>query len=515
MRAAALLAMFLLLAACSKAETHAGRIVVLTQREPLSLNAALENGASSTMWGELLFNYLLKWNDKGELVGDIATEVPTRANGGISADGKTIVYHLRSGVRFSDGSPLTARDCVYSIEAILNPRNNVQTRYGYDRIARAQASDARTLVLRLKEPFAPIFTLVLAPQGFPILPAHLLAQYPDFNHLPFNERPVGGGPYVVRDWRHGDRVELDANPYYFRGTPRIAHMTIRFVSDENTAINQLRTGEGDLLFNDSDMGNVNVLATMPNVVTLRTPVNAVGALIFNTQDPATRDPAVRRAFTEAIDVPALVRKTYRGAVDARDAGRGLFEWAYDPRYPLVTPYDPAAAKALLARRHLSLLMLIQANTPGDAILGSAVQQYERAAGVDVTLKQYEITQFVAPASAGGPVYGGKFQIAYYPFVNGDDPDVSDQFFCANIPPHGYNKSRFCNSKLDTLLIAARRTYDPGERKQYYAQIQQLLSELLPIVLLYQRREIDAYNSRLHGVVGSVSSIFWNVGTWYI
>ena len=305
---------------------------VVQQREPMSLNAALENGASSTEWGLLLFNYLVKFDDRGNLVGDIATAVPTTANGGISADGKTIVYHLRRGVRFADGTPLTASDCVFSIEAILNPNNNVQTRYGYDRVVKAEAPNETTLVLHLREPFAPLLTLVLAPQGFPILPRRLLAQFPDFNHIPFDEKPIGGGPYVVRRWLHGDSVELDANPYYFRGVPRIAHMTIKFVADENTALNQLRTGEADGFFNDQNMGNFPLLSAIPNVRVSRTPVNAVGALIFNTQDPITSDERVRRALTEALAIPALITKTYRGAVDAADAGKGLFEWAYDPRY---------------------------------------------------------------------------------------------------------------------------------------------------------------------------------------
>lgn len=516
------------LAACSRPGSSGDTVTVVQQREPMSLNAALENGASSTEWGMLLFNYLIKFDDRGRLVGDVATAVPTRANGGVSADGKTIVYHLRSDVKFADGTPLTARDCVYSIEAVLNPRNNVQTRYGYDRVARATAPNDTTLVLHLREPFAPIFTLVLAPQGFPILPAHLLAKLPDFNHAAFNERPIGGGPYVVRRWIHGDRVALDANPYYFRGRAAIPHLLVRFVAEPNTSINQLRTGEADVFFNDEDTGNVPILASLPNVRVLRTPVNAVGALIYNTQDPVTSDPRVRRAITQALDVPGLVAKTYRGAVDARDAGRGLFEWAYAPAYPLTAPHDTAAANRLLDDAGwrtgadgirtkngtpLSVQLVIQAKTPGDEILGSTIQQEARAIGAEVTLKAFNVTQFVAPAQSGGPVYGGKFQIALYPFVNGDDPDTTDQFACRNVPPHGYNKSRYCDPALDALLARARGTYDEPVRARIYEQIQARLSRALPIVLLYQRREVDTVSTRIAGASGSVSSLFWNVGGW--
>ncbi len=124
-------------------------LVIGQQQEPISLNPALENGQRSTQWGELLFSYLVKYDDKGRLIGDVAQDVPTLRNGGISKDGLTITYHLRKGVRFADGVPLTASDCVWSIDAINNTANNVQTRYGYDRVARAEAP------IRLHTGFAP------------------------------------------------------------------------------------------------------------------------------------------------------------------------------------------------------------------------------------------------------------------------------------------------------------------------------------------------------------------------
>jgi ABC-type transport system substrate-binding protein len=131
----------------------------------------------------------------------------------------------------------------------------------------------------------------------------------------------------------------------------------------------------------------------------------------------------------------------------------------------------------------------------------------------VIVKQFTATQIVAPADAGGPVYGGKFQLALYPFVNGDDPDTTDQFACANVPPRGYNKSRICDPRLDALLSRARSTYDPAGRRSVYAELQRLLAAELPIELIYQRREIDAFSDRLRNQTTSVSSAFWNVGAW--
>jgi len=479
----------------------------------MALNPALENGQSATEWGFLLFSYLVKYDDNGNLVADVATQVPTLQNGGISKDGLTVTYHVRKGVRFADGTPLTARDCVWSINAINDRANNVQSRYGYDRVASAQAPNDTTLVLHLKEPFAPLLTLVLAPQGFPILPQHLLEKYPDFNHIAFDSQPIGSGPYVVDRWMRGDRVVMHANPYYFKGKPKIDRLTIRFVPDPQTATNLMQTHEIQGYFNEQDYSQYPLLKSIPGYRVLSTPVSGVGAFILNTQRNAIRDPNVRHALAQAIDIPSVVRKAYRGAVDSTHPGRGLFFWAFDPNaYPDV-PYDPQGARRVLAGRNLDVQLIIQAATPGDAIVANSVVQYERAAGVHATIKQFNITQFVAPANEGGPVYGGKFDLALYGFVNGDDPDTTDQFACANVPPNGYNKSRICDPRIDALLKAGRSTFDVAKRKAIYAGLERLLAEEFPIFLIYQRREIDAFTTRLHGETASTDSIFWNVGSW--
>ncbi len=521
----------LLVAACTMRNAvppNATALIIGQQQEPISLNPALENGQRSTQWGELLFSYLVKYDNAGRMIGDVALQVPTVQNGGISPDGRTITYHLRRNVRFADGAALTARDCVWSIAAINNRANNVQSRYGYDRVISAAAPDDYTLVLHLRAPFAPILSLVLAPQGFPILPAHLLARYPDFNHLPFNERPVGSGPYVVDRWLRNDRVEMHANPYYFLGEPAIKRLVVQFIPSPPTATNELASHEIQAYFNEQDYSQYPLLRALRGYAMLNTPVSAVDALIFNTQGPITHDAGVRHALGEAIDVQSLVAKAYRGALESRHAARGLFLWAFDPRALPDVPYDPAHARELLQHagwtpgpdgvrrngtRTLDLLLVIQAGVPGEAIAADDIAQYERAVGARVTIKQFAVTQFGAPAAMGGPVYGGNFDMALYSFVNGDDPDTTDQFGCANVPPNGYNKSRICDPRIDTLLAAGRGAYDTAARKTIYARLQALLYAQLPMVFLYQRRELDVFPALLRGPTGSVDSVFWDAGRW--
>jgi peptide/nickel transport system substrate-binding protein len=516
------------LTACSHPPAVDGPFVIAQQWEPQSLNPALENGTSATEWSMLIFSYLVKYDDRGRLVPDVATEVPSLRNGGISADGKTIVYHIRKGIRFADGVELTAADCAWSIAAIDNPQNNVQSRFAYDDIARAETPTPTTLVLHLKRPFPPLITVVGAPQGFPILPKHALARFSNFNQVDFNSAPFGSGPYRVERWLRSDRVELYANPYYWKGSLGIPRMTIVFVANPQTALNLLATHEIDGYFDAQDFATYPQLRAVKGYRVTSTQQNAVGALIFNTHDPVTSDPRVRHALAEAIDIPHLIVKAYRGALQSSHAGAGLFLWAYDPQaYPDI-PYDPADARRLLDGagwhagptgirsrngRPLDVLLIIQAATPSDATVADNIVQYESAVGARVTLKQFNITQFVAPASENGPVYGGKFQMALYSFENGDDPDTTDQFACANVPPGGYNKSRICDPRIDALLARGLSTYDPARRAATYRALQALLYRELPIALTYRRTQINAFSSRLRGQTTSLSGAFWNVGHW--
>ncbi|HMF27348.1 MAG TPA: ABC transporter substrate-binding protein, partial [Candidatus Cybelea sp.] len=126
------------LAACAPAGTRrtSGDTLAFSglAGEPDSLNPMLSNEADELNFSHLYMSYLIENDDRGEAVPEIAREVPTRANGGVSADLRTITYRIRRGVRWQDGAPLTGADVVFSYRAIVNPRNNVATRVGYDEV---------------------------------------------------------------------------------------------------------------------------------------------------------------------------------------------------------------------------------------------------------------------------------------------------------------------------------------------------------------------------------------------
>ncbi|MFN2449855.1 MAG: ABC transporter substrate-binding protein [Candidatus Baltobacteraceae bacterium] len=147
----------LALSACSGGSTAGGQTLVFTglAGEPDSLNPLVSTSTDLYNLSHLYMSLLVESDARGRLVPEIASAVPTMQNGGISPDGRTIVYHLRRNVRWQDGVALTARDVLFSYRAAIDPRNNVPTRVGYTDVFSVSAPDAYTVVVRMRRPFSP------------------------------------------------------------------------------------------------------------------------------------------------------------------------------------------------------------------------------------------------------------------------------------------------------------------------------------------------------------------------
>ena len=191
--------------------------------------------------------WLTRTGAHSEPVPELATIVPSKQNGGISADGRTIIWHIRKGVVWSDGAPFDADDIVFSTEAVLNPANNETSRLGWSLIARIDEPDKYTVVYHLKQPYGGFAYRYFSSAGEQsVLPKHLLGSLPNINKAKFNELPVGIGPFKYAQWKRSDYVEMVANPSYFRGKPRLQRITCKFLTNFDTIFSQLATHEIDL-----------------------------------------------------------------------------------------------------------------------------------------------------------------------------------------------------------------------------------------------------------------------------
>lgn len=529
MRPLTAVACIALLAACAATRIEplrsGGTLRVLQTQDVPSLNPIFVSGVGGQELGALLYSYLVTLDDQGRLVPDVATEVPTRENGGITGDGRIITYHLRSGVRFSDGSALTSADVAATIDAVRNPDSDVPSRAGFRDVVSVSAPDKQTVVVRLKQAYAPIITFLCAPgNAIPILPKRAVSGRVHLAGGPLDAQPIGSGPYLVRAWRRSDALELVSNPDYFRGEPAIGDILIRFVPSSSTALAMLRAGEADAFVNADD-SQYRLLRALPGKYTIQNPIDGTGALFFNTRAGALSDANVRVAIAESINTSAIVVKTLLGAQRARDPGRGLFQWAYDPDAFAMPKYNPrdAARKFDAAgwrldghgmRRKdgvpLSFDILARADKPSGVAMATQMQAQLRDAGVALSVRRTAVLNLTSPS---GPLYSGHYSLALFPFINGFDPDVRDQFACDRIPPHGFNKPRYCNHHLDVLMASATQVYNRTERTQIYHVVQRVLAGDLPMLAMYQAVSINTFPSTLQGPTAAITTPFWNVGSW--
>lgn len=524
------LALVVLLATLCALPVHAADTLrVALQQEPATLNPVLGTLAIETDADNLLFDGLFRNDERGDLIPDLATRVPTQQNGDISRDGLTITYHLVRNARWSDGQPVTSDDVKFTYEAIVNPNNNVVTREPYSAYQRVDAPDPYTVVVHLKQPDAPsaIASFTTFVQGA-IVPAHVLRGAADFNHSPFGTTPVGSGPYRLVSWHHGSDMTFEANPTYFRGAPKIARIVWHFIPNENSIIAGLRSHDIDLV----DKFGVTPyfqLGHVPGLIPSLGPLLAWEHLAFNTASGPLQDVRVRRALCEGMNMSEIYAKVIHGM---GDLGVGLEhprgQW-YD-RSLKPCPFDPAHAKALLdqagwragadgMRSKDGVPLRIVYSTIAGVIdreqTQVILQSRWREIGVDTQLKNFPPSTFFAPAQAGGILYGGKFDVAQCAFfIRSTDPERADYDSIDRIPPLGINHAFWRNPRVGALEVQGARIYDPAARKKIYDQVQQIEADQVPYLTMRWWTDIAMHDVRLRGVHPPLDgSIYWNVQDW--
>lgn len=499
--------------------------------EPDSLNPVVGNQQIDTDLSMFWAGYLFNWSDKDEFVPELATEVPTLENGGISADGKTITYHLRRGVTWHDGAAFGAGDVIFTYRAVMNPKNNIPSRSGYDLIAAIDQKDDATLVVHLKKPWAPFVSsfFTMSSTAYPILPEHLLGKEADINRVAFNTQPIGTGPFIIDRWERGSKIVFRANPKYWRGPPKLERIEYQTIPDENTILTLLRTHEADLEFN-APSAQYPSLAGIEGVKVTLTPFTSYNQIAFNLRNPILADVRVRRALAHATDTSALIEKVAHGVAMPADSDQPPFLWAHNDH---LKPYahDPAAARVLLEQagwrlgadgirvkggKRLSLTLASATGSVTGKATGVLLQSWWRGVGVDLQIKYYQTALYFATAGAGGIIQTGKYDVALFNWINGVDPDDSTQFMCDQFPPAGQNTNYWCNPEVDRAEAIALSSNDRAVRKQAYDRIQELMLEDLPFIPQWFVRRIDVFNTDLKNYrpAHAVTS-FWNPWEWEI
>ena len=474
------------------------------------LNPLLATQAVVLYMAQMTGAWLIKTDAKGNpTVPELATVIPSKANGGISADGKTITFHLRKGVVWSDGKPFSADDVVFSTKLILDPKTNIVSRDGWDQIVKIDEPDKYTVAYHLKAPYAPFAVTFFsdANSNPDVMPEHLLAGK-NVNTDPYDSLPIGIGPFKYEQWKRGDSVVMVANPTYFRGTPKLQRVTYDTVPDRNTVLQLMRTHELDLWIPVAPHF-INDIRAIRDIDVSMIPSYTYDHLDFNLKRPFFKDRAVRDAIRMAIDRPTLNRKIRYGLFDIEESVVPLAS-SFHKDIPVV-PFDIAGANRLLDKAgwmrgpdgirskngiRLDPELVSATGSPDVDEQIELLRGWMKQIGIDLQVKRYLTSLLFAPAQTGGIVYGGKFDMIWFAWGGDPQQDLANEYACNRIVPNGQNDLFYCNTKVSSVIDQGKTEYDPAKRIAGMNYLQQQVFEDDPTIVLDSRKQIAAYNDDL-------------------
>jgi peptide/nickel transport system substrate-binding protein len=425
--------------------------------------------------------------------------------------------------------PLTSKDVKFSWQAMMNPNNNVVSRHGYDEVASIDTPNDTTVVVHLKERFSPFVMTFFSEGDSPvnIVPEHILAKYPNVNQVPFNTQPIGSGPFVVTEWAHGDHITLVANPHYFRGKPKLSKIIIHIVPNENTTLNQMRTHEVDWMFEPS-YSTFEPLSQIPDVNVHFNVINGYEAVQLNTTHWPLNDQQFRLALVSAVNKQALLDDLTFGKEKLATEDLPDWMWAYNHDVT-VNPFDVAKAKKLLAAdgftpgpngmlqkggKPVSLLIVTNSSNVTRRKASVLLQAMLRQVGIDSQIRTYDGATLFAPAPVG-ILQTGRFDLGMSGWFAGVDPDNSSNFVCKNIPPGGYNYTRYCNPLMEAAQRVALQNYDRPTRTLAYATIEERLARDIPQIFFWWDNQAQAINPDFKGFDPNPVTESWNAYQWSI
>jgi len=495
------------------------------QTEPNTLNPLLARDVPELDVEGAIFDGLVKLDDRGQLVPDLALEVPTRGNGGIAADGVTITYRLHHGVRWQDGAMLTSADVAFTYHALTQSGiNSPYTGFYRSYVRSVSTPDPYTVVVRLVKPYAPaVGRLFVATTDGLIVPAHLLAHSANINQDPFNTHPVGSGPFALAHWDHGSDIVLKPFAGHFAGAPHLHEIDFDVVLNQNTVVSMLESHELDVAgVIPAEYETVRKLDGFDVPLVLSTTLRLVS---FNLRRPPFDDVAVRRALTLALDRNRISKSTSNGIADPARTLIPPNNWAYADD-PGALGFDPQRARATLTAdgwiakpdgirvkngHRLAFSIVTYLGTSADHGLPEVLQSAWRAIGADASIRYVPIGLMYGEP---GITADGLFDVSLDGFNFDIDPDRANYLEARFDRPNGGNQARYSDPDVLAWSEAALGTYDQSGRKRYYALISARVNRDVPYVPLHWQRFVYVVNSSLKGFKPEpIESDLWNVREW--
>jgi peptide/nickel transport system substrate-binding protein len=502
-------------AGSTAAAEQGGTLHLLSTSKEISLDPAKsQNLGTSTI--HLVLRGLTSWKtspDKAaEIVPDLATDT-----GKVSDGGKTWTYTLKPGLKYADGSPIVAADIKYGVERSFAPELSGGLGYhkallvGGDKytgpykgkeLASIETPDDSTIVFKLNKSFGDWPWIVSMPAFSPV------PKKADTDPAHYGEKPVASGPYQVKSYAPGSKLELERNPNWDKASdPARTGLPDSIVFDmglQADVVNQrLIADSGDDKF-AATTGTSVPAALIPRVTgdpavkarLATSPSGALEYLAMNNKRPGLANPAVRKAIQYAVDKQAVQvaegGPEYGGEIATTLITPGMDGYSKFDLYPAPPAGDPEKAKSMLAAAGVKNLSLVIAADADNTKSAEAIQQGLKRAGITVTIKPYDSATLTDVVT--GPK--GDYDLAvssWLPDFPSAIGNIQPLFASSEIGNGGYNLSRYSNPKVDSAIAAATGEADPAKAAaQWGALDKQILADSPLVPLIYAR------NAFLHG-----------------
>ncbi|MFN2432979.1 MAG: peptide-binding protein [Gemmatimonadota bacterium] len=445
----------------------------------------------------------------------------------LAEDGSSVTFHLRPGLRWHDGAPVTGEDVLFTYRTALLDEVAYPQRAYFRMVAGAELLDSLTVRFDFVQPHAePLDPFT----EWSVMPAHLLGAIPprELARAPFNRSPVGNGPFRFESWKPNQSIVFTANedfPEELGGRPHLDRVVFRIIPEQTTLLTELRSGTIDLMRAVPPQEAAAVEAA-PGLRIESYPDRSFAYIAWNARDPLFADPLVRQALSLAIDREKLVEALLYGygTTAISYVLPEVAPWAVDPELdPL--PYAPDSARALLADAGWSdtdgdgtldkggrpFRFTIKTNKGNDLREDSAVivQSDLRKIGVAAEPQLVEWTVFLKQLNSKA------FEAYLASWVyDGFRLDPSDVFHSRAIDDK-YNRSSYANAEVDSLLDAALASVDRGVARPLWHRFQRIVRDEAPYTFLFYDQERMGINERLKGTRMDARGYLVNVARWWI
>lgn len=479
---------------CRRARTD---FVTIGLGDPVSSLDTLTSTASdsaSERVRNLMFNSLVRKNESFEYIGELAKEIST------SADGMTLTFTLRDGVKFHNGKEFTSADVKYTFDELFKS-NSYKSKAFFDTVEKQsvahivsfQTPDAKTVIITVAKP-ALKTQLLSNLVTIPIIPEGTVEQQ--------KTAPVGSGPFRFVNFDQSQNIlELAANADYWEGAPKVPKIRVKTVTDASSLQSELQTGGVDIAPAPSNVppDAIKAMENSPNLKVEKFEGSNIQYLGFNTQSPPLDNIKIRQAIGYSIDREKIIKELLSGQAKIASSILPEASWAYSPG--TVYKFDQAMARQLLQ----------EAGYQGEPIKfkyaagNTAFAQYAQA--IQSSLNEVGLAVQIETLDSGTlreQLARGQFQLNTGIWVGGNQDPIflRDLFTTARIPSETVNccnRSRYSNPAVDRLLEDAVNEPNRDKAKELYVQAWQTISRELPLLTLWYPANIVIANKRIGNI----------------